>query len=222
MIDAPSAVRAAVDRTLDAAVLAFESTYEVLGPPRFRGGGTGCCDLTVPVVRSEVTFDPGEMPGPSTSQPFVLHGRTLWMRLPGAEWEPVPVRGLAASDLVPLLWLRGTTSAAERPGEPGRYDVEADVATAAANSGPDLAASLREDALADPPVDRLRGSVLVGDGGAGIVREVDLVLLGETTQRMTLRLERTERCDVEVPVAPAADVTGFTPPARVVPPPPPP
>ncbi|WP_432536702.1 hypothetical protein [Kineococcus arenarius] len=211
MTDDPvRAVRAAVARTLDAAVLAFESTFEVLGPPFFRGASTGCCDLRVPVVRAEVSFDPGRMPWPSATRSAVLHGRTLWMGSPGAapggppEWEALPARGLAASDLVTLLWVRGVTAAVERPGEPGRFDVEVDAATAAAHSPPDVAASLREDPVSEPPVDVLRGSVLVDDGGTGIVREVDLTSAGDPERRLTLALRRTARCTVEVPGAAGA------------------
>ncbi|WP_432488402.1 hypothetical protein [Kineococcus sp. SYSU DK018] len=207
MTDDPvHAVRAAVERTLDAAVLAFESTFEVLGPPFFRSASTGCCDLRVPVVRGEVSFDPGRVPWPSATRSAVLHERTLWLGSPGdvpggpPQWEALPVRGLAACDLVTLLWVRGVTAARERPGEPGRFDVRADAAAAAAHSPPDVAASLREDPVSEPPVDVLRGSVLIGDGGAGIVRKVDLTVVGDPERRVTLALRRTARCTVEVPV----------------------
>jgi len=188
---------AAVERTTAHATFAVTASVAVRDDAGAPATSRGYCDLDVPLVASAWTT----VGGPS--HPGLLHGRALHLGMP--EWLSLDVHGIAVSELLPLFWLRATTSAVDT-GD-GSFTVEVDVDAAADANPPAVAHSLRHDELG--PLQAAGGPATgtVHVGPDGLVRRVDLAVGGEDPLTVVLTLEPVARRPLDPAViVPGADL----------------
>ncbi|NAZ81837.1 hypothetical protein GTR02_08390 [Kineococcus sp. R8] len=208
MTDALADLLAAVDRTVAHATFAVTAAVAVRDDVDAPATSRGYCDLDVPLVASAWST----VGGPP--HPGLLHGTSLHLAVP--DWVTLDVHGVAASELLPLYWLRAATSAAalndDVPGDrvPGDevLAVEVDLAAAADANPPAVARSVRHDELG--PLQAARGTArgTVRLSTAGLVDRIDLAVTGASACTVVLTLVPVTRRALDpADVVPGADLS---------------
>ena len=191
---------AAVERTTEHATFAVTASVAVRDEADAPATSRGYCDLDVPIVASTWST----VGGPP--HPGLLHGTSLHLGMP--DWVSLDVHGVAASELLPLYWLRGATSVEDR-GE-GVLAVELDLEAAADANPPTVAHSLRHDEIGplQAGTGPARGTVQVG--ATGLVERIDLTVAGDSACTVVLTLSPVPRRPLDPAVlVPGADLSAL-------------
>ncbi|WP_283136577.1 hypothetical protein [Rhizohabitans arisaemae] len=213
MNDGPiSRVQHALRETLDQATFDFEWFVGTREGVSIGGAGTGYCDLSVPLVATELVLDVlPDADGDIVTVRGFFAGESLYQRVGGddPEWVELEVHGVGVTPVAAVHWLTGVVDA--RPTGPDSFAVEIDLDRAVRYSPAELRDTIRlglEENHAG--LSRLRVPAALSLGETGLVAKLDVEIpglqdpdpgLSLPPRLVTLELRPTGRRHIELPVA---------------------